>query len=451
MRNARLALLAAVTFAPPALAQDWPQWLGAHRDAVASGFAAPQTWPKQLTQKWKVDVGNGDATPSLVGDKLYVFTREGLDEVIRCLDAADGKQVWIDKYDAQPATPPAAGPHAGPRSSPAVAEGKVVTLGARGTLSCLDAATGKKLWRKDDVHGWPRFYTSSSPIIVDGLCIAQVGGQSNGSVAAYDLNTGAQKWKWTGGGAPGYASPTILDVDGTKLVIALTESKVVAVNLADGKLAWEESFAPQRMGYNASTPIVADHTLIYGGSGRGERAVKLKKQGDHFVARELWKNTENSVQFNTPVLDNGILYGLTQDNRFFALDSQTGKTDWTAPLAPPSGTGGTGNAGGGRGPGASGPGGGGPGQAGRGPGGRGGMRGGRGGGRGGYGSIVAAGPVLLVLTPSQELVVIQANAEKYQELARFKVASTSTYAYPVVYGNRVFIKDGESLTLWTIE
>src|SRR5215203_48466 len=81
-----------------AKAQDWPQWRGANRDAKATGFTAPRTWPKELTQKWKVTVGDGVATPSLVGDKLYVFARQGGSEVFRCLDAATGKELWIDKY-----------------------------------------------------------------------------------------------------------------------------------------------------------------------------------------------------------------------------------------------------------------------------------------------------------------------------------------------------------------
>ena len=64
-----------------AFAQDWPQWRGANRDGKLSGFTAPAAWPKELAQKWKVTVGLGDATPALVGDKLYVFTRQGDEEI----------------------------------------------------------------------------------------------------------------------------------------------------------------------------------------------------------------------------------------------------------------------------------------------------------------------------------------------------------------------------------
>jgi outer membrane protein assembly factor BamB len=412
-------------------AQDWPQWRGPNRDARAEGFKAPQTWPKELTQKWKVAVGDGVATPALVGDKLYVFSRQDKDEVIRCLDAATGKEIWQDKYQADPATGPAAR-FPGPRSSPTVAEGKVVTMGVRGTVSCYDAATGKKLWRKDDFQGsWPDFFTASSPIIVDSLCIAQLGGAKNGAIVAYDLATGNQKWKSTGD-SPAHASPVLMTVNGTKLIVAETAQKIVAIGAADGKGVWEAPFPTERMVYNASTPIVDGQTIIFGGTRRGERAVKIEKQGDTFVAKELWSNPQTSVQFNTPVLKDGLLYGLSQGNEFFCIKEDTGQTAWTAPAGQPSA--GTAPAPGGQGA-----------QPGRGGRGRGGM------GGGGYGSIVDAGSVLLALTPTQELIVFQPSDKQFNALARIKIASTPTYAYPIVSGNRMFIKDQDSVTLWTIE
>ena len=397
----------AVATASGAWAQDWPQWRGPNRDAKVTGFTAPKTWPKELTQKWNVTVGQGDATPALVGDKLYVFARQDTDEVTLCLDAATGKELWQEKYAAQGATGAASG-HSGPRCSPAVASGKVVTLGVRGTLSCLDAASGKKLWRKDDFSGaWPRFFTASSPIIVDGLCIAQLGGQGNGAIAAYDLATGDEKWKWTGD-APAYASPVLMTVGGAKLIVTQTEKNLVALGAADGKLVWQTPFAAQGMAYNAATRIVDGQTLIYAGQGRGTKAVKIDKQGDAFAAKELWSNTDNSVQFNTPVLKNGLLFGITQRNEFFCLNSQNGQTAWTAPGAQ----------GGGR-------------------------------GREGFGSIIDASTVLLALTPKSQLIVFEPSDKEYKELASIKVADKETYAYPVVAGNRVFVKDQDSVTLWT--
>ncbi len=441
-------------------AQDWPQWRGPHRDAKATGFTAPQTWPKELTQKWKVTVGTGDATPALVGDRLYVFSRQGSDEVIRCLDAASGKEHWQDKYPA-PAVQGAAGGHPGPRSSPAVAEGKVVTFGVGGTLSCLDAATGKVVWRKD-TKAWPTFFTASSPMIVDGMCIAQIGGgRSDGAIVAYDLATGNEKWN-SPTAVPGYSSPMLMTVDGTKLIIAETGSRgndgIIAISAADGKRVWE---APCQTQYNASTPVVDGQTVIYEGGasgggregggrggregGRGGRgmgggrggsplkAVKLEKQGDKVAAKELWTDPDAAVQYNSPVAKDGVLYGLTgqQSHQLFAVNIQTGKTAWTVPG--PS----AGDAGGGR----AAPGGG--------RGGRGGM-GGREGGPG-YGSVVDAGPVLLALAPGAQLVVFQPSDKEYKQLASYKVADGKTFAYPIVSGKRIYIKDTDSVILWTID
>ena len=386
-----------------AFAQDWPQWRGPNRDAKATGFAAPKTWPKELTQKWKVTVGLGDATPAVVGNKLYVFVRQGTDEVIRCLDATDGKELWSEKYDATEVSGPAA-QHSGPRSSPAVADGKVVTLGVGGVVSCVDAEKGKLLWRKDDFSGaWPRFYTASSPIVADGLCIAQLGSESNGGIVAYDLATGDQKWKWTADGTA-YASPVILTVSGTKMVVTLTAKKIVGLGLTDGKLLWEAPFPAQGRAYNAATPIVDGQTVIYAGAGRGTKAVKIEKTADGFAAKELWTNPDNAVQFDSPVLKGGQIYGLSQNGVIFCLDAQNGKTLWTTEL-----------------------------------------------GGHGFGSIVDAGSALLALTPQGELTVFEPGDKEYKKLTSYKVAGSETYAYPVPAGKGIFVKEKDAVSFWAIE
>ncbi len=334
------------------LAQDWPQWRGPNRDAHAADFKAPKSWPKTLVRKWQVTVGDGVATPAVVGDKVFVFSRQDENEITRCLALADGKELWQDRYESLGATGPASG-FSGPRSSPAVAQGKVVTLGVRGMLSVLDAASGRKLWRKDDFRAYPNFHPSSSPLVVDGLVIAQLGGRENGAVVAYDLATGDEKWKRPGA-TPSYASPALLTVAGTRLVIAQTDNRVVAVHAATGALAWE-SEAPAAGGgpggpgggggrggggrdYRAATPVVTGDTVII--AGRGVKALQFKKDGDRFTATERWNNADKSVQFNTPTLKDGALFALSPNNELYCLDASDGKALWTAPLPganPPAG------------------------------------------------------------------------------------------------------------------
>ncbi len=386
-------------------AQDWPQWRGPNRDGKVSGFTAPQEWPKELTQKWKTTVGSGNATPALVGNKLYVFTRQGDEEVTLCLNAGNGKELWKDKYAAQAVTKPADS-HPGPRSSPAVADGKVVVLGVGGVLSCLDAAAGKLVWRKDPFPKVvPRFFTSFSPIIVDGMAIAHLGGQGNGAIIAYDLATGNEKWRWADEG-PDYGSPALLTVAGTKQIATPTEKSIVGIGVADGKLLWQLPSVPPRMSYNAATPIVDGQTVIYAAKSRGTKAVKIEKKGDGFTTKELWSNAELGVQFNTPVLKDGLLFGLSDRNNLFCINAQTGQTAWTDATAR---------------------------------------------GKRGFGAIVDAGSCLVVLANDSELIVFKPSNSGYSELAKIKVAEAPTYAHPVISGNRVFIKDQESVTLWTIE
>jgi len=386
-------------------AQDWPQWRGADRDGKASDFAAPPQWPAQLTKKWETTVGQGDATPALVGDRLYAFTRQGGDEVTLCLNASNGKELWRDQYAAQEVTG-AAGRHPGPRSSPAVAEDKVVTLGVGGVLSCLNATTGKVLWRKDPFPKVvPRFFTSMSPIVVDGMAIAHLGGQGNGAIIAYDLDSGDEKWRW-GGEGPEYASPVLLTVGGTQQIVTLAEKSIVGIAAVDGKLLWQRPFLPERRAYNAATPIVDGETVIYTGAGRGTYAVKIEKQGGGFVAKELWHNADLAVQYNTPVLKDGKLYGLSSDNKFFCIDAKTGHAAWTDDA----------------------------------------QHGSR-----GFGTIVDAGSCLLGLANDSELVVFKPDGSQCNEVAKYKVSETPTYAFPVPSGDSIFVKDEQTVAKWTVE
>jgi outer membrane protein assembly factor BamB len=164
------------------------------------------------------------------------------------------------------------------------------------------------------------------------------------------------------------------------------------------------------MGYNAATPMVEGQTVIYSGSGRGTTAVKIEKEGDALAAKELWSNKENSVQFNTPVLKNGLLLGISADNKLFCINAKDGKTAWTASAPAPAGR-----------------------------------------RQSGYGSIVDAGPVLFALTPAAQLIVFEPSDKEFKQLASYKVADSETHAYPVVACNRIFVKDSDSLILWTIE
>jgi len=397
-------------------AQDWPQWRGANRDAKVVGFMEPKTWPKELTKKWRITVGVGESSPLLVGDKLYVFGRQGGDEVAQCLDAATGKEIWKDKYSSASISGPAA-PHQGPRSTPAVAEGKMCTLGVRGAVTCFDAASGKLVWRKEtnkSTKGMPGFYTSSSPLITDGNCVVFVDG-----LTAFDLASGDAKWQWKGGGAP-YGSPVLMTVDGAKQIITPYDGGLAGVGLGDGKLLWDVKI-PGTYHSNQSTPIVDGQTVYYsaagggggkkggGGGGGSMMALKIEKKGDAYTAKELWKKGFSAHFYHTPVLKDNLLVGVASAGRtYFGVDAKTGEELWKDKTQ-----------------------------------------------RGDCGSIFNAGSVFLSFTSDKNLVVFRADNKAYTEVASYVVAdaASKTCAIPIVAGNRVYVKDNNagSLTLWTIE
>jgi len=168
---------------------------------------------------------------------------------------------------------------------------------------------------------------------------------------------------------------------------------------------WQLPFAPARRAYNPATAIVDGQTVIYTGAGRGTKAVKVEKQGDGFVANELWSNAELAPQFNTPVLRDGLLFGLSNGNNLYCINAQTGRTAWTDATARSSR---------------------------------------------GFGSIVGAGSCLALLTNDSELIVFKPSYKEYSELAKIKVSETPIYAYPVIAGNRIFIKDQDAVTMFAI-
>src|SRR5262249_49944146 len=160
-------------------------------------------------------------------------------------------------------------------STPAVGEGKVCTLGVAGVVSCLDATSGKVLWRKE-TKVKPRFFMASSPLITEGVCIAYMGTDGKGEVTAFDLAKGDVKWKWPGDG-PSYGSPELLTVGGVKQVVSLTEKSLIGVGLADGKLLWKVPLSVGR--YQTATPVVDGTTAIVAGN-----AFTIEKSGEGFEA-----------------------------------------------------------------------------------------------------------------------------------------------------------------------
>src|SRR4030042_6560523 len=253
---------------------------------------------------------------------------------------------------------------------------------------------------------WFRILSASrSPIIVDGMAIVHLGGAGNGGIVACDLPKGDEKWKWTEDG-PAYSSPVLMTVDGSKQIVQMTEKNIVGIGAADGKLLWKIPFEPPQRAYNAATPIVDGQTVIFTGAGRGTKAVKIEKQGEDFVANEIWSNSQLNPQYTTPVLKDGFLFGMSNSGNLYCLNTKTSEAAWTDETKLD---------------------------------------------QRGFGTIVDVGSCLLALPSSADLIVYKPDGKQFSEIARYKVAETPIIAFPVVSGTRIFIKDQESLTLFTVD
>jgi len=384
------------------IAQDWPHWRGITRDSKVNGFKVPEKWTDQLKQEWKVTVGFGDATPVLIGEMIYLNTRQENNEVVLCIDAVSGKELWKYQYPSAPVTGPASS-HPGPRSTPAFSENKIITFGAAAILSCIDAKTGKLIWKRDNTsNALPQFYTGMSPIITDNLCIVHTGTNNNGEVLALDMKTGSEKWKWTGDG-PAYASPSIMTVDGKKHLIVQTEKRLISLSMTDGKLMWQIETPVQQRFYNCVSPYIDGQTIYFTGQGSGMKAIKVEKSGNEYVTKELWSNPDVGAKWNTPVLRDGFLYGFTDQKRIYCLNATTGQTAWIDNSVNSD-----------------------------------------------FAALIDCGSVLIGLPSTSNLLIFKPDPATYTEVARYKVADTPVYTFPVVKGNLIYIKDAETLIKYSI-
>ena len=403
-------LLAAMTptWSPAAAAQkplaSWAQWRGPSRDGVLADVAAPRSWPKELKEQWRVNLGVGHSSPTVSEGRVYQFARQGDEEILLCLDPATGRELWRSGQRVDYEMHPAARGHGkGPKSTPVVAGGRVYTLGINGHLSAHDARTGKIAWRKEFSKQFPAtsplYGTAMSPVVEGNLLIAHVGGHDGGALTAFDTATGAVRWSYDGDG-PAYSSPVVGTLGGERQVVTFTQKKLVSVSAASGKLLWE---LPAKTSYdtNCVTPLVRGDTVFVSLEGQGLVALRPAKRGGAWAAPEVvWRNAENELYMNSLVPHGGVLFGLSakRKGQLFAVDAATGKTLWQ-----------------------------GPGRAGE------------------NASILNVAGTLLVLTNDASLIVLPADVKAYAPAAQFTVAASPTWAHPVFLGDRLLVKDETTL------
>ena len=401
------ALVSTLTLTLPAQqpAADWPQWRGLNRDGAAP-LGAPTAWPSALTRQWTIEVGSGYATPLVVGDRVFMFSRRDGNEVMSALDAATGEELWSTGYPAPFEMNSATTRHGpGPKSTPVFVDGRVYAIGMTGVVTAFDAATGRQLWQNPGSDVVPLYTSHSFSPIVDGnRVIFHLGGHDDGTLTALDVETGGVIWSWDGDG-PGYGSPVIAEIAGTRQVIAITQGKVAGVSLADGTLLWQWAYEPLVF-TNSITPVLAGDLVIVAKGEAPLLALRVSRQGTEWSVSSEWENDDASHRMTTAVLVDDTLFGLSGRNsgQYFAVDPRSGETLWTSP----------------------------PRQA-------------------EQAALASAGDVLLSLQSDGELVVLEPIRSGFEPVQRYQVADDETWTQAAYSGNRIFVKDIETLTLWTIE
>jgi outer membrane protein assembly factor BamB len=388
---------------------EWNQWRGPGRDGSVRSFTPPARWPERLILKWKVPVGGGYSSPVVSSSLVYVHSRRDEEEVVECLDLITGKPKWSKSYPVAFAKNQyAVAMGKGPNSTPLLSGGKLFTLSVNAILSCFDANSGELKWRKDfssSVDTSKLFCgTAMSPLIDNGLVIVHVGDDRKGWVKAFYADTGKEKWTWEGDG-PGYASPIVVTLEGTRQLVTLTDKSVIGVAVDSGRLLWKLPF-PDEWNENIVTPVLYKRTLILSGVRKGTMAIQLVNDGDTWATKQLWHNPKVAMYMNSPVLEGDLLFGLShlRKGQYFCLNAQTGETLWATD-----------------------------------------------GREGQNAALISIANALIILTADGDLIVAKKSAKGFEQIARYDAADSATWSHPIAFGKKILIKDSSSLALWSIE
>lgn len=292
---------------------------------------------KNLELKWVAQFRSLDkheATPLVVDGVMYAI--QSPNDVI-AINAETGKTLWTYGHK------PAAGtknPCCGNLTrGVAIGDDKIFLATLDAELIAINAKTGKEVWRTTVGDYKVQESQTAAPLVIKDKVITGIAGGEHGIrgfIAAYDINTGKQVWKfwtvpapnepggdtWSGqsylhGGAPiwvtgSYDAETNLTYWGTgnagpdwdgdaRLGDNLYSSSVIALNADTGKLAWHYQFSPHNeFDWDATqVPVLADFQF----QGRLRKTM-------------LWANR------------NGVFYVLDRTNGQFLMGKSFVKTNW---------------------------------------------------------------------------------------------------------------------------
>ncbi|MEK6793725.1 MAG: PQQ-binding-like beta-propeller repeat protein [Spirochaetota bacterium] len=309
-----------ISFAAMLTAADWPQFLGPDRNAVSSETKLIRSFPEGGPAiDWKTSTGDGFGGAAIAAGKLYFLDRAGDNDAVRCLDAASGKELWRYAYPA-----PAKISYPGSRATPTVNGVLVYVVGPKGHFTCLDKETGKVVWQKNIMDDYgsklPTWGYSQNPLVYKKTVIVSVFADSAGLVA-YDLASGDVVWKSrTLSGGACYVSPVLAEVDGIEQVLIISaktksgSGEIAGFDPNTGADLWSYD------GWQCTIPIsfplaVGDGKFfITAGYGAGSVMIQVKKSGSSFSVSKVFATQDCGAQIHLPLFINGYLYAHSNDN-----------------------------------------------------------------------------------------------------------------------------------------
>ncbi len=391
-------------FATTVQAEEWSQFRGPARDGHATMFQVPKVWPEAPREVWKVEVGEGFASPVVSGNRIYIMARQDEDEVAMALDLTSGKTVWAKRFPT-PYTPHSAAVKygKGPKSTPIVAEGTACFLGIDARFSCHDAESGEVLWTRDfsDRSAPEETFCGSaiSPLVSEGVVFMHLGDDRAGRLFAADLRTGKELWGWEGQG-PGYASPLMLEIEGTRQFVTFATTDLLSFDPATGELLWSRPY-PDKWKENIVSPLVVGKRILITDHENGTLSLWPKKTAEGWRVDDHWHNKELTQRMATPVTDGNVVFGFSnrRKGQLFVLDPSSGKVLWEDE------------------------------------------------GRGGSNAVLTlAGDLLLVTSTEAELKVMKWREGSLDEVKRYEIAASSVWAQPGWLADGLLVKDVRHLT-----
>ncbi len=341
-----------LVMAPFVLADDWPQWLGEHRDGVWRESGIVEAFPEAgLPVVWRHPIGAGYSGPAVSQGRLVVMDRKAKpfdpatapsgnsnfirveipgSERVLCLDERSGKTLWEISYDCDYTT---AFPYAiGPRCTPTIDGDRVYTLGAEGRLMCLSLSSGKILWSLDlkeshqaQVSHWG---FAAHPLVDGPRLICMVGGIDS-AVVAFDKMTGKELWRAGSAEDPGYCPPVIYSLGGLRQVVTWDSVNVNGIDPVTGEVYWSVAFPPT-YGMSIGMPRQENNRLFVMSFNRISGMIEIGEGGKS--AALGWRgNAKTGVAgvLNTAWVEGGHVFASGHRGEYRCVELATGTRVWS--------------------------------------------------------------------------------------------------------------------------